>query len=345
MTNPTSNFGWQMPTPTDLVTDLPADFEVFGQAVDTSMADLKGGTTGQILSKATNTDMDFTWITNDVGDITAVNVTSPITGGGSSGAVTIGINAATTSVVGAVQLSDSTSTTSSVLASTPTATKAAYDLADGAIAKSVVTTAGDIIYRNATVPARLGIGTAGQVLAVNSGATAPEWIAAPTSGGMTLLSTTTLSGTSTSVTVAPTGYKNLVAYIYGAGTASVGFNYNVRINGITASTYNNMNVSVVPAGTRLETGGDTSAIDLNQPGNMSVLAANTLNAFNLTFWDCNSTLKKLVTVNGTYINNNSVNVVMSNSVSVLAATSAITNITVIANQSLTSGTIEIYGVK
>ena len=164
-----------MPTPTDLVTDLPADFEVFGQAVDTSMADLLGGTTGQILAKASNTNMDFAWITNDVGDITAVNVTSPITGGGSSGAVTIGINAATTSVVGAVQLSDSTSTTSSVLASTPTATKAAYDLADAAIAKSTLTTAGDTIYRNATVPVRLGIGTAGQVLTVNTGATAPEW--------------------------------------------------------------------------------------------------------------------------------------------------------------------------
>lgn len=124
-----------MPTPTDLVTDLPADFEVFGQAVDTSMADLLGGTTGQILAKASNSNMDFAWITNDVGDITAVNVTSPITGGGSAGAVTIGINAATTSVVGAVQLSDSTSTTSSVLASTPTATKSAYDLAAAAIPK------------------------------------------------------------------------------------------------------------------------------------------------------------------------------------------------------------------
>jgi hypothetical protein len=186
MTNPTSNFGWQMPTPTDLVTDLPADFEVFGQAVDTSMADLKGGTTGQILSKATNTDMDFTWITNDVGDITAVNVTSPITGGGSSGAVTIGVSAASTSASGVVQLSDSTSTTSSVLASTPTATKSAYDLANAAIAKSTVTTAGDIIYRNATVPTRLGIGTAGQVLAVNSGATAPEWT---TPSGATTLPT------------------------------------------------------------------------------------------------------------------------------------------------------------
>jgi hypothetical protein len=65
MTNPTSNFGWQMPTSTDLVTDLPADFEVFGQAVDTSLADLKGGTTGQVLAKASNTNMDFTWIEQD----------------------------------------------------------------------------------------------------------------------------------------------------------------------------------------------------------------------------------------------------------------------------------------
>jgi hypothetical protein len=132
MTNPTTNFGWVMPSPTDLVTDLPADFEVFGQAVDTDFVDLLGGANGYILSKASATDLDFAWIPNDQGDITAVNVTSPITGGGSAGAVTIGINAATTSVVGAVQLSDSTSTTSSVLAATPTAVKAAYDLAAAA---------------------------------------------------------------------------------------------------------------------------------------------------------------------------------------------------------------------
>ena len=65
MTNPTTPFSWQMPTSTDLVTDLPADFETFGQAVATSMADLLGGTTGQVLSKASNTDMDFTWVAQD----------------------------------------------------------------------------------------------------------------------------------------------------------------------------------------------------------------------------------------------------------------------------------------
>lgn len=66
MSNPTNSFGWQMPTSSDLVTDLPADFEVFGQAVDNSLADLLGGTSGQILSKNSNTNMDFAWIDNDV---------------------------------------------------------------------------------------------------------------------------------------------------------------------------------------------------------------------------------------------------------------------------------------
>jgi hypothetical protein len=45
VTNPTSNYNFQMPTATDLVTDLPADFEVFGQAVDTRLKALQPGTT------------------------------------------------------------------------------------------------------------------------------------------------------------------------------------------------------------------------------------------------------------------------------------------------------------
>jgi len=97
MTNPTSNFGWQMPTNTDLVTDLPADFAVFGQAVDTSMADLLGGASGYILSKASATNMDFTWIANDQGDITGVTAGTGITVTSPTGPVpTVSIDTATT---------------------------------------------------------------------------------------------------------------------------------------------------------------------------------------------------------------------------------------------------------
>jgi len=79
MSNPTTPFSWQMPTATDLVTDLPADFAVFGQAVATSMQYLLGGTTGQILSKTSATDMAFTWIANDQGDITGITAGTGIT--------------------------------------------------------------------------------------------------------------------------------------------------------------------------------------------------------------------------------------------------------------------------
>jgi|LauGreDrversion2_3_1035106.scaffolds.fasta_scaffold11234_2 hypothetical protein len=147
-------FGWEEPDDVDLVKDGAAAIRTLGNAIDTSMGDLLGGTTGQILAKNSATNMDFTWITNDVGDITAVNVTAPITGGGASGAVTIGVSAASTSASGVVQLSDSTSTTSSVLASTPTATKAAYDLAAAAApASTAVTLTGTQTLTNKTLTA------------------------------------------------------------------------------------------------------------------------------------------------------------------------------------------------
>ena len=166
-----------MPTATDLVTDLPADFEVFGQAVATSMADLLGGTTGQILSKNSNTDMDFVWTSPNPGDITGITATSPLTGGGTSGDVTVGIQAASTSQSGAVQLTDSTSSTSTTTAATPNAVKTSYDLAAAAIPKSTVTTNGDLIYGTGSgTVSRIGVGSSGQVLTVSGGV--PAWATA-----------------------------------------------------------------------------------------------------------------------------------------------------------------------
>jgi hypothetical protein len=61
----TTNFGWETPDDTDLVKDGAAAIRTLGQSIDTSMADLEGGTTGQVLAKASNTDMDFTWVAVD----------------------------------------------------------------------------------------------------------------------------------------------------------------------------------------------------------------------------------------------------------------------------------------
>lgn len=61
----TTNFGWTTPADTDLVKDGALAIRTLGNGIDTSLVDLKGGTTGQVLSKASNTDMDFTWVAQD----------------------------------------------------------------------------------------------------------------------------------------------------------------------------------------------------------------------------------------------------------------------------------------
>lgn len=61
----TTNFGWETPDDTDLVKDGAAAIRTSLNGVDASFADLKGGTTGQVLSKASGTDLDFTWVAQD----------------------------------------------------------------------------------------------------------------------------------------------------------------------------------------------------------------------------------------------------------------------------------------
>jgi hypothetical protein len=68
----TTNFGWTTPDDTALVKDGAAAIRSLGSAIDTSMADLEGGTTGQFLTKNSNTDMDFVWATATSGGMTQI---------------------------------------------------------------------------------------------------------------------------------------------------------------------------------------------------------------------------------------------------------------------------------
>jgi len=65
MATTTPNFGWSVPTSSDLVKNGATAIETLGDSIDASLVDLKGGTTGQVLAKATNTDMDFSWVAQD----------------------------------------------------------------------------------------------------------------------------------------------------------------------------------------------------------------------------------------------------------------------------------------
>ena len=109
------------------------------------------------------------------------------------------------------------------------------------IGKALTTTTGDIIYASsASNPARLGIGTASQVLTVNSGATAPEWATISTGSNWTLLNSggTALSGAQT-VTVSGISGKNKIAVIIDSGSsASASTDVMIRLNTDTGSNYN-----------------------------------------------------------------------------------------------------------
>ena len=61
----TPNFNWSTPDNTGLVKNGALDIRTLGNAIDASLVDLKGGTTGQVLAKASGTDMDFSWVAQD----------------------------------------------------------------------------------------------------------------------------------------------------------------------------------------------------------------------------------------------------------------------------------------
>jgi hypothetical protein len=216
---------------------------------------------------------------------------------------------------------------------------------DAKTAKSTLTTTGDIYYASAAnTPARLGIGTASQLLAVNSGATAPEWVAAPSSGGMTLLSTTTLSGATTTITVTG-GYNYILAVIYGQTNNTAHGRLYIAPNG-TANQASATGVAKYTGGggsARVE-GYDNGYIDLAR--GYDILRTNANNAWVFTMYNyTSSTNHKPYTHTGTYIDNDSTKstVFFGGTFHDNTAVTSLVFSNSAGNQ--TAGTVLLYGVK
>lgn len=304
MANPTTNFGWVMPTATDLVTDLPADFDVFGQAVDTSLAQLKGGTTGQVLSKTSNTNMAFTWVTPQVGDITAVTAGTGISGGGTTGDVTVTNSMAT-----------------------------AY------------TTKGDLVPATGSATfARLGVGANDTVLTADSStATGLKW-ATPSSGGMTVLASGTLSGTALDLTSISSAYTDLNLEITNANWGTADDYLILRFNGLSTGIYWTMS-------TGTNNGGGASAFYGAGAATRMLLWTGTnwtrtgSNNINLTI--PNYTATKRRTVSGSISSNVSGNDSLAYWQGFSTNTGALNQITFATNSGYTfsSGSYKLWGVK
>ena len=61
----TTNFNFPTPADSDLVKDGALAIRNLANSIDTAFVDLKGGTTGQVLSKNSNTDLDYAWVAQD----------------------------------------------------------------------------------------------------------------------------------------------------------------------------------------------------------------------------------------------------------------------------------------
>lgn len=205
-----------------------------------------------------------------------------------------------------------------------------------------MTTTGDTIYSSSgSTPARLGIGSTGQVLTVAGGI--PSWATPASGGGMTLINTggTTFSGASATVSSIPGTYKALEIFIVNARPANDNVTATVRFNGSsTTNTYFNAE------GAQLE--GTANAFNANAV-NLCYGADNGTQAslINISIPDyANTTTWKYAEISSIFQD-----ATTSTSVNILWAIGARNNTEAISSLEFlwssgngTSGTIYVYGV-
>ena len=209
---------------------------------------------------------------------------------------------------------------------------------DVANSDGVLTTKGDIYAATAAyTPSRLGVGSNNTVLTADSAeATGLKW-ATPSAGGMTLLSTTTLSGTTTSITGISGSYTDLVVDWYGVTNASNTDN-NINPNGSASIT------DIIRGGATLQQLNDGQLRTNNNVA--GPLSSNTDNAFRLIIANYAATTSggKPFDLYGGYIGSDSSKQIMQ-AKGRIKTTSAITQLDFVAGVAFTAGTVKIYGVK
>ena len=203
-----------------------------------------------------------------------------------------------------------------------------------------MTTTGDTIYSSSgSTPARLAIGSTGNVLTVAGGV--PTW-AAPSSGGMTLLSTTTLSGATTTISSISQDYFNLQIDIFGItnDTANGYFYIQFNSNGTNNKTIRNLTTTTWSS--------NDNTLDLNEGTDNNTKYSRNSPDGGWTVYVPNYTLStgyNAYTFSGVYgnVNGDKVPVLGGGGFSVNGAiTSMLIGST---GGNFSAGTVKIYGVK
>ena len=202
------------------------------------------------------------------------------------------------------------------------------------------TTLGDIEYRSSTANTntRLAIGSTGNILTVAGGV--PTWAAPASAGGMTLLSTTTLSGSSVSITSINQTYKDLVFVCYNLSTTSNSA-ISFRPNGST--TIGDSVYTIAEATTESMWSANADIIYLLGPIDNAANNSDAAVVFTLFNYASTAASVKNFSISGRGVNSSQQKTTVMGGGGIITS-SAITSMTVVPNAGTFTGTILLYGV-